>query len=238
MGNQQATQIELGWLAGIIDGEGYLGFNISRKPKGASSIVAMLHICNTDETIVLRAATIMRKLGITVYCRASDMSKYNKGNGKIVYKAQVKRQSNMILLLDAVGNNLTGNKKQRGELILEYCKSRKANHIPGKGHDFSKRELEIIEECIPLQRRGASETIRKAQLKRSEIANREKQERLTLKESKPCNYCGVKITGAPSRFIKNGKLKKNNFCSRKCYMLFQNQGKLNCEDRVRTYVRA
>jgi len=230
MGNQQATQIELGWLAGIIDGEGYLGLSISKELRTktpSNSVTPAMHICNTDEQIILKTQIIMRKLGIVTYVRASDHSKYNKDGkvrkyDKIIFTIQVHRYINMIKLLESIGNQLTGNKKKRGKLILEYCKSRNASYIPGKrNHPFTDRELEIIEECLPLQRRGASETIRKIQLERSKIyemqRKREKGEAMNHQILTYCDNCGKKYYLSPSSF----KHSIHHFCSKICCIAFQ-----------------
>jgi len=236
MGNQQATQIELGWLAGIIDGEGYLGLSVSKKlriERPSKSVTPGMHIVNTDEQIILKAQTIMDKLGIVTYVRASDHSKYNNDGkvrkyDKIIFTIQVHRYINMIKLLESIGEQLTGNKKKRGKLVLEYCKSRSASYIPGKhSHPFTNRELEIIEECLPLQRRGASETIRKIQLEVSKIyeiqRNRERAESMNHKILVCCDNCGKEFYVSPS-YLKGHE---HHFCSIICRVVFQGKyGKL------------
>jgi ribosomal protein L32 len=214
MDNQQATLVELGWLAGIIDGEGYLGIQIE---KNTHFVTPSMHICNTDEKIILRAKDILEKLGVTTYCRVQN--KTYVPNHKVVYKIQVKRHSSMVKILENVGEFLTGNKYQRGKLLLEFCKSRLEKHSNGKSNPYSKRELEIIEEVIPLQRKGASETIRKIQLEKSEILKeqRKRVHKLTLQELCKCDNCGKTISDSPSR-IKNHK---HHFCSVVCRYEFQ-----------------
>lgn len=226
IGNQQATQAEIGWLAGIIDGEGYLGLSVSKKilaDKSTSQLVcAMMHICNTDEEIVLRTQQILEKMDITAYVRASDTTKYFGAGRKIIYKIQVKRGSNMIRLLENIGSNLTGNKKQRGKLILEFCKSRATSYIRGShfGHPFSDRELEIIEECLPLQRRGASETLRKTQFEKSKIAI-EQNKRIKQAVKKIVVYCAE--CGKAKHIKLSANHHKHYFCDMLCRVRYQQE---------------
>src|SRR5579863_6517286 len=70
MDNQQATDYELGWLAGILDGEGWIGFSITQKRSGTGgSVFAKLEVRvnNTDKAIIDRTAEIMNKLGVNPY---------------------------------------------------------------------------------------------------------------------------------------------------------------------------
>jgi hypothetical protein len=218
MGNQQATQVELGWLAGIIDGEGYVGLVTGTHSKsGRFTVTPMVCINNTDEAIILRASSIFGKLGITHF---SAIQGQYKTKDKLCYKLQVKHQSNLIKLLDCVGEHLTGNKYVRSQLVLAYCESRKVTYIPGK-HDcpYTEKELEILEACLPLQRRGASETIRRAQIERSEIRKIQEQRvhELNMREERKCANCGGTMIGSPSRFGKH----QTHFCSRECRYTFQ-----------------
>lgn len=168
MGNQQVTLNEIGWLAGIIDGEGYLGAVWETKKK-YRYVRVQLHITNCDEQIILKAQHILRKIGINPYIRAC------KGSGKVKkdnFRVQIRNFSKLSKLLLIVMNDLTGNKKKRAELILELCESRlsKIKTNPNtKKKPYTKREIELVERCQPLVKRGTSETIRQRQRSTSEI---------------------------------------------------------------------
>lgn len=174
--NQQATQNEIGWLAGIIDGEGYLGlrWNLQRHRKKRYAQPQM-HIANTDEAIILRCQSIIRKLGLNPYIRARQLK---FGNRKIDYRIQLKNMSKVMRLLKAVRNDLTGNKKQRADIIIQFCEIRlerwerngTAKYLP-----YTEKELQLIEQCQPLMKRGASETTREAERQRSVIINQKLQ---------------------------------------------------------------
>ena len=180
MGNQQATQAEIGWLAGIIDGEGYLGLQsyvdkrLSRYSK--LRIDPCLHITNTDKEIILKSQKIMRKLGLNPYIRASNAHGIFQ---KDIYRLQTKHMGQMGLVLIAVLPYLTGEKAIRGKYLLEFIALRKSTDMVwfpitskrqnGPMKPYSSRELELLKLCQANQRRGASETIRRAQRLTSEI---------------------------------------------------------------------
>jgi len=219
IGNQQATQIEIGWLAGIIDGEGYLGMGIAKDLRGKSptqQVRADFGITNTDEKIVLETARILKKLGINCNLRVNNA--LLKGNHKVVYNIGFNGRKKLLKLLPRVIEHLIGNKKERAQLMLAFCKSRQKTWIPGKhSHPFSKKELELIDKCCSLQRRGASETIRKAQLERSTIANLQKEKCRNLRETHDCDNCGKPIIDSPSRF----KDHEYHFCNPVCRVKYQ-----------------
>lgn len=170
LGNQQAsvTEAELGWLAGIIDGEGYIGLQIEWKTKrNEDRICPQIFISNCDEAIILRARDIMRKIGINPYIRAT---KANTRIRRDQYRLATKRYGVILRLLNILTPYLTGEKKERAELVREFCKIRLSTpRQNGRKKPHTKRELEIYVICKPKQKRGASETERRGQRLTSEI---------------------------------------------------------------------
>jgi hypothetical protein len=185
MGNQQATLAEIAWLAGFVDGDGYIGLTKNschdkKTKRFNTSVTAMLHISNCDEEIILKARDVMRKLGLNPYIRMYKEGKRSRKRDH--YRVQVKHMRKMIKLLTPLIPYMTGNKKQRAELVLEFCESRlnqKPVPLPkidnggransGTCKPFTVRQLEILEECGKLSARGASSTARTAARKKSEI---------------------------------------------------------------------
>jgi hypothetical protein len=180
IGNPQATREEIGWLAGIIDGEGYLGFQVEndrRQDRKSFGIRPELHISNTDEAIILRSQGICRKIGVNPYIRAT---KANTRVQKDQYRLQVRDMNKLAVLLNAVRDNLTGLKQQRADLVLEFIALRQQDQWTwirpqnktgqsGAIKPYSDREWQIVHECKAYQERGASETTRRAQRQTSEI---------------------------------------------------------------------
>jgi len=169
MDNQQVTREEIGWLAGFIDGEGYLGISMYRNRSHSSSktVKVELNVVNTDEEMIDKYVAIMNKLGSNPYLKkAKKYKKYNGSRKKEAYVATIHRMSPLYRVLKVILPYLTGMKKKRGELINEFLASRlwKLDRCKGGAIAYTEREIEIIQECLKLQKRGTSETIRKAEL--------------------------------------------------------------------------
>jgi len=168
MDNQQVTREEIGWLAGFVDGEGYLGISMYRNhSRDCKTIKVELSVCNTDKEMIDKYVAIMNKLGSNPYLK--KVKKYKKYNGdkrKDVYNAMLHRMSPLHRILKVILPHLTGMKKRRAELINEFLASRlwKSDRCNGGPIPYTEREIEIIQECLKLQKRGTSETIRKAEL--------------------------------------------------------------------------
>lgn len=169
MDNQQVTREEIGWLAGFVDGEGYLGISMYRNhSRGCKTIKVELNVVNTDKAMIDKYVAIVNKIGSNPYLRKNKKyKKYNGDKKKDVYTATIHRMSPLHRVLKIMLPHLTGMKKRRGELINEFLASRlwKTDRCKGvRGIPYSEREIEIIQECLKLQKRGTSETTRRAEL--------------------------------------------------------------------------
>jgi hypothetical protein len=186
----------------------------------------------------LRSDDILKRLHIKTFMRTDKKHVYRKQ----AYRVQVRDISNMILLLQSIGKYLTGNKAERANLILEFCMLVKNNHVRGSRYqNYSIRELEIVDLCLPLQYRGTSETTRLARLEKVKNFIDERKNKIGLhvlhkKKELSCSFCGNKVLRWPSL------TKKHVFCSRLCMANYQIQTKnyrsSNREDIVRPCVRA
>lgn len=178
MDNQQVTQAELGWLAGIIDGEGWIGFTIcndKRRLRKNNKIVfgVQIAINNTDKAIVDKAASLFRKLGVNPYERVSKPVRKGKtGNRKAYYSIATKHMRKCGRVLSPLLPYLVGNKQERARIMLTFIESRlsqepQPNPLTGQGRKgsgtikpYTPEQLEMVTYCRELQRRGTSEAIR------------------------------------------------------------------------------
>jgi len=189
MDNQQATQIEIGWLAGIVDGEGYLGFQVYKTRRKHQSISTELSVTNTDEQIILKAQKIMLKIGVNPYINNSSYKMKNKPTHKNVWKLVVHRLNTVSKVLEVIIPYMTGAKQERAILVLEYCKSRLVNYVPGRHFNpMTEREAQIVDLCIAKQKRGASETTRMAQLEQSALCEQIRLKGVERKREYGSNY--------------------------------------------------
>lgn len=118
--NQQATDMELGWLAGIIDGEGYIGFS-RQNAKKVRSIRPDIQIVNCDPDVILKTRRILNLIGINPYIRERV---HNKKNWSRNYILQMSKFSHVKKLIDTIGHLLTGEKAKRAKLMIELVNSR------------------------------------------------------------------------------------------------------------------
>lgn len=116
---------ELGWLTGLIDGEGCFTLRIFvRKTKTAGMrprFSPQMTITNTDETFITRACGILHELGIGFYRQKRQKGGKNKIQHEVMIYANGLR-----MLLPKIVNRL--GKKREAELMLEACAITKANH--------------------------------------------------------------------------------------------------------------
>ncbi len=175
MDNQQTSLTDLAWLAGIIDGEGWIGFSLAKddRSKNRRTVVVKteIKINNTDREIIARCQRIWKQIGVNPYYR--EYSYKVKSYRKPVYEVATKHMTGVEKLIKATLPFLTGNKLERAHLILEFIKSRKIAGtilIPDSQYEgtgprslvapYSDREMEIVIKCRELQSNGVSTTAR------------------------------------------------------------------------------
>ena len=135
--NQQATELEIGWLAGIYDGEGYLGFS-RQNAKKVRSIRPDIQLVNCDPDVILKVRKILNMIGINPYIRERV---HNKEKWSRNYILQFSKFSDIKKFIDTLGHLLTGEKKKRAELMLRLANSRVGKT---KRDQYTEEELTII----------------------------------------------------------------------------------------------
>jgi hypothetical protein len=141
IGNQQANGEELGWLAGIYDGEGYIGFS-HQNAKKVRSIRPDIQLVNCDPDVILKARRILNMIGINPYIRERVHAKNQKGWSRN-YIMQFSTFANVKRFVDTVGHLLTGEKKKRADLMIKLVNSR----IPKTRRDrYTEYELSLVDE--------------------------------------------------------------------------------------------
>jgi len=156
MGNQQATATDIGWLAGIIDGEGHLGLSRQNKRR-CTTIKFDLQIVNTDYALIDKVVRIVRALGVNPLVRERVHAKATWATNKIV---TVGKMAHIERVLRAVRDYLTGVKREKADLMLALIESRKTkNRAP-----YDEHELAIVRRFREtyIGKCGASTTAREA----------------------------------------------------------------------------
>ncbi len=124
-------KIMLGWLSGIIDGEGCVGlYNIKRNIKGKRNvpmIIPVIAIVNTNIKLINEIESILDMFNIVYYtCKRKSKNK----NWKPSYNIDIRSKVNCKKLLNLITDHLVI-KKNQAEIVLEFCNK--------KEHVYSER---------------------------------------------------------------------------------------------------
>lgn len=143
MGNQQPCDADLGWLAGIIDGEGYLGITLTNQ-KRWRSVKAEIQIVNTDPYLLDKVVEILRKIGVSPYIRTRT---YKTSSWNTAWNITIGKLSAVEKVLVNVLPYLTGIKWARAKLMLEFVQQR----MPKGRRPYDPEDLDLIEEFNALR---------------------------------------------------------------------------------------
>lgn len=148
MGNQQVTELELGWLAGIYDGDGYIGFS-RQNTKKCPSIRPDVQLVNCDVEIIAKVIAILRKIGINPYIRERIHNKKdpNKKKWSRNFIVSFSRFAQIKRFIDTIGHALTGEKHYRAEIMIKLVNSR----IPKtRGNNYTPEERALVDEYFEM----------------------------------------------------------------------------------------
>ena len=140
------TGIRLGYLAGIIDGEGSVCANWvrdKRKEKyttpNYTGIQVSIHLSNTSKPLMDRAQRIYQELAFRKFKIGTNMG-HSRRRAKLIYAMVVTSQRAVEHVLEALIPHLTV-KRSQAECMVKWIKSRKEN----KHH---KKEYTFEEKCL------------------------------------------------------------------------------------------
>lgn len=165
MGNQQAKDVDIAWLAGIIDGEGSILIckNGHKGSYHGSNMSVQFYITNTCSNIISKSQQVINDIGVN--CRIYTKQYKGANKWKDCFRIDVNKFSQLKVLLEAVLPFLVS-KKGQAEIVLRFIDSRAS-----KGRTpYDTDEIAMIDEFITTYRKGyldksiskASETKREA----------------------------------------------------------------------------
>lgn len=132
------TEAELGWLAGMLDGEGNLSARLRTNANGAKYLDVKVRISGTDIRMIHHIGLIYERMNLTFF--TSLMNK-NRKDWKTGLNVEVARQGSTLKLLKAISPYLKGKNLVADALIkvIEYVQS-----VPHAGNgtrrDYSEHE--------------------------------------------------------------------------------------------------
>lgn len=169
MADQQGTPTEgeIGWLAGIIEGEGSITMNVRKKSwKGWKGIGVDLTVAmvNTDGAIIERVANIMSRLieGEPYIYQVKNSPIPNRNDPdsmhvnltKTILNVSVNRMADIIVVLRAIEPHMAGEKGARARLMIKFIErrmNRRTEHTKRGMALFDKFDWETVAEFYKLK---------------------------------------------------------------------------------------
>lgn len=134
----------IGWLAGILDGEGC----ISIRPNGKSWAYEV-NITSTSKLIAVRCREVISGLGIMCLLKVTEQRHLNP-NWSDKYNIRVIRRASILKLLEILYPHLV-EKRSRAKLLTALLKRKEKR--PHGEHYYTPQEIKLIEKFRALQRK-------------------------------------------------------------------------------------
>lgn len=158
MGNPQGTltvtDLELGWLAGMIDGEGTVAFSVYWREQWPNKVCTdvkvkpQIIVSGTDKPMLDRVADIISRLGVGVHFQTRDQQKIivKRSSASLargtkfrpLHVVTVAGHKRTIKLLTIICPHLVSPKGEKGRMMLRYMTrrlERTAQHGRWASHD-------------------------------------------------------------------------------------------------------
>lgn len=151
MDNQQPSisEFELGWLCGVIDGEGCIGL-WSRGGSRSHEYKPGMRIANTSKPLVDKVCALLKS--IDVGCHVTYYKPRNE-RSKEYWAITVEGFKRLNKLLPVIKDILV-EKKAQAALLWAWCESRQSKW---KSLEYSEFELDIPKQLSALNYRGLRE---------------------------------------------------------------------------------
>jgi len=123
---------DLAWLGGIWDGEGSIALFTHTERTGNKKICPCVSMCNTDIAIINKTRKLLEDIGCSFSLQ--ELQPKNSRH-KVRWDLITRNQKYIILFLEAVKPYIFSIKKEKAEILLDYCKRRSAKmeRLPSKG---------------------------------------------------------------------------------------------------------
>ena len=146
MGNQQAKDTDLAWLAGIIDGEGSILLGSGGK-RGqfpgyhGLQIRATIHITNTCANIISKCEEILDQLGVSFHVA----DKTTASNRTQVWRIDIGKMEHTQRLLEAIMPFLVS-KIGQAKIVHRFVVRRQNRKAKGLSGAYDDDDIKIIDE--------------------------------------------------------------------------------------------
>ncbi len=162
MGNQQERfDLELSWLAGIIEGEGWVSLSmvkaLNNNDKYYATFVGNIGMTNTDFLIVSKVKELFDKLGLKY--RFQNRKEYIGKDGakrKPKQEISVYSKQNVIKLANSILPYMIGEKRNRILKLFKFYEIRESKPKSGINSAYGKEELEIYNQLYSYRGKSRS----------------------------------------------------------------------------------
>jgi hypothetical protein len=156
MDNPHIREVDLAYLAGIIDGEGTVTLerNGTRRLSGVMGFSPKVIVANSNRALIQRVVDIFVMLGVTPYIKSQEAGKYSRG--KVMYWVSTMSLTKCAKILRPLLPYLVA-KNAQARIVLDFIERRGDSQL-AKGKPYSEYELTLVQQIRALNFRGMSET--------------------------------------------------------------------------------
>lgn len=165
MGNQQERfDIDLAWLTGIIEGEGWVSliFYKSNQKNGTytPALKGNIGVVNCDFKIMNKVKSILELLNIKIrYNHRKSFTGSDGSSRKEKVEISVENRSSLRKLCETIHPYMIGDKKQRVECILEFLSIRESKPKSGIKSKYGKEEFTLYKKMYSYKGKSRSKIL-------------------------------------------------------------------------------
>lgn len=156
---ETVSEAELGWLAGLLDGEGSIAYSVRKKHLGYLGMDLSVCWYNTDGGIIRKAVAILNKIGVEPYLTEASRD-VEKRNGttwlqahKTYLTVRLHKQSAMRIVLEALHPHLAGEKRHRAYLVLRLLNKKKNGSHDRRHSNYDTEDWYLLGELYKTSER-------------------------------------------------------------------------------------
>lgn len=119
--DNQQEKLKLSWLAGMLEGDGFVSVTIGRSKlaKKGFNPKAVIGVTNQDPMIINEVDNIFRSIGVGAFVQENKTPK-----GLPIFLISTSKMTNVKKVIDSILPYLVGEKKARAELTLKFVNRR------------------------------------------------------------------------------------------------------------------
>lgn len=116
-----AKESDMGWFAGMLEGEGCITFFKQARKRGGFDIITGIQITNTDIRIINKLVGILEECDLSWFLRNKKV--YSKNHSQCYY-IECRQQNMLKKSLETFLPYMYGDKKDKAELVLRFLNKR------------------------------------------------------------------------------------------------------------------